>query len=361
MPWMSIAASVAGSVISGAMSSDSSDKASSAQAQSAEAGIGEQRRQFDITQANNAPFLQTGTAANRRLAQLLGIGPSTSPGFDNPAVQAEYERLLGDTVNRVSSDPNAVAQQVAAGWGSPGPTQTPVSGYGDLNRKFSASDLNADPVYQSGLKFGLDQGTGAINARATQAGGYDSGATIKALTRYATDYGSTKANESYNRYTNDQNNVYNRLAGVSGTGQVASNQIASAGQNMANNVSDLTTQAGNARAAGIVGGANAWQGAVGGVNQALGNYQNNQMLERLLTRGGSGGTYQSSSTGYSPGYDTSGTGGGWRDGGMVTGPKHEAGGVQLEAEGGEVIIPADVVRKKGSKFFAKLMADHHAR
>src|SRR4029077_7488878 len=104
----------------------------------------------------------------------------------------------------------------------------------DLLRRFSADDLQKDPVYQSGLQFGLDQGAGAINSRAIAGGGYDSGATIKALTRFANDYGSTKANESYNRYNQDQSNIYNKLAGITGTGQTATNQVGAAGQNMVN-------------------------------------------------------------------------------------------------------------------------------
>jgi len=125
-------------------------------------------------------------------------------------------------------------------------------------RPFTQADIDADPVYQSGLQFGLDEGRNAINSRAIAGGGYDSGATLKALTRFGTDYGSTKANEAYNRWTNDQSNIYNRLAGVSGTGQTAANQVQAAGTNAANMISGSYGDAGNARAASIVGGANAF-------------------------------------------------------------------------------------------------------
>jgi len=144
------------------------------------------------------------------------------------------------------------------------------------------ADIDADPVYQSGLKFGLDEGTKGINARAIAGGGYDSGATLKALTQFGNDYGSTKANESYNRYTADNTGIYNKLAGVSGGGQNAVNQVQSAGTNMANNVSGSLTDAGNSRAASIVGRANAWQDAIGGVTNSVNADSENRRLRALL-------------------------------------------------------------------------------
>jgi hypothetical protein len=235
MSW--VAAAVVGTGVAGAViGADASRGAARAQQQSAEASIGEQRRQFDITQANAAPFLQTGTAANARLRALLGLDsgdPTTSP----------------------------------------------------LLRRFTAADLETDPVYQSGLKFGLDEGRTAINARAIRSGGYDSGATLKALTRFGTDYGATKSGESYNRFRTDQGDIYNKLAGISGTGQVATNQVASAGSAAAGSIGASLADIGNARAAGIVGGANAWGGALGSVGGGVQTYQNNQLLQKILGRG----------------------------------------------------------------------------
>jgi hypothetical protein len=61
----------------------------------------------------------------------------------------------------------------------PNESANPQGGYGSLLRKFGLSDLEADPVYQTGLKFGLDTGKNAINQRAIAGGGYNSGATLK--------------------------------------------------------------------------------------------------------------------------------------------------------------------------------------
>lgn len=47
------------------------------------------------------------------------------------------------------------------------------------------------------------------------------------------------------------------------------------------------------------------------------------------------------------------------DGGLLVGPPHKRGGVHLEAEGGEMVIPKDVVRAKGVEFFNKLIQNYH--
>lgn len=311
-------------LLGGAMSADASKSASNAQTASAGQSIAEQRRQYDQTRADNSQFLGTGTQANRRLSMLLGL-PSSGPDQNDPRFKAIYDPMVAgfDQSHQArfgmsAFDPRADAASRDATLGrfkqlagdqytqQYGDNTSSDPAYGSLLKKFSSSDLAADPVYQSGLQFGADQGAGAINARATAGGMYDSGATLKALTRFGNDYGSTKANESYNRFTNDQNNTFNRLSGASGTGQVATNQVASAGSSMANNVSNDLTGAGNSRAAGIVGGANAWGGAANNASMAANNYQSNQRLMALLqNRGGSGGSAygpSSSDYGYYSGY-----------------------------------------------------------
>ena len=224
--------SAGGSILGGLLGANAAGNAADTQAQSAAASDATQRYMYDTSRADNAPFLQNGQAGSNRLARLLG--------------------LSGDTG---SSD------------------------YGSLNRKFTANDLNNDPVYQSGLQFGLDEGTKGINNQAAANGGLLSGATLKALTRYGNDYGSTKANESYNRFNTDNTNIYNRLAGISGAGQQASSQVGSAGANYGNNVSNTAMGLGNARAASGIAGANAISG---GISNAINGYNQNQLMSRIF-------------------------------------------------------------------------------
>jgi len=138
-----------------------------------------------------------------------------------------------------------------------------------LLRQFSAADMNADPVYNSGLQFGLDEGRKGLERQAAAGGSMLSGATLKALTRFGNDYGSTKANESYNRFQTNQTNNFNRLASVSGAGQTAVGQVGAAGQSMANNVSQNQLGVGNARGASTIAGTNALMGGIAGAFNGL--------------------------------------------------------------------------------------------
>lgn len=224
MPWGAVIAAGA-NLLGASMASGAAEDTANAQIYAADRAAENERAMFDITRKDYEPFRETGVSANALLKKYLGIDP-TYTGSDS----------------------------------------------GALLKRFSGQDLESDPVYQSGLKFGLDEGTKAINNRAIARGMYDSGATLKELARYGADYGSTKANEAYNRYNTDWTNIYNRLAGVSGAGQTATNAVASARGDLSNNLSNLITGQGNARAAGIVGGANAWGGALGNIANTAQNY-----------------------------------------------------------------------------------------
>jgi hypothetical protein len=202
------------------MSSDAAGNAASAQTASADQANATQRYMYDQTRADNAPFRETGLAANNALASMMKNG--------------------------------------------------------QFDRKFTAQDMAADPVYNSGLQFGLDQGTQGINRQAAAGGSFLSGATLKALTKYGNDYASTKAGDAYNRFNTDQTNQYNRYAGLSGAGQQATNQVSAAGQNMANQVSANQIGAGNANASGYVGQANAWNS---GLQNAYSGYQQNKLID----------------------------------------------------------------------------------
>lgn len=123
-----------------------------------------------------------------------------------------------------------------------------------------AQDFNAgsDPGYQ----FGLNEGLKALERTLPRAYGFDSGATLKALTRYGNDYATTKYNEAFNRDLAGKAQKYNFLAGLSGIGQTANSQVASGGMNFANNAGQNIMSGGAARAAGLVGQSNALSGAL---------------------------------------------------------------------------------------------------
>ncbi len=74
MTWFAVAASVAGPLVSGMMQSDSAGEALQSQEAGAARSDATQRYIYDTSRADNAPFQQTGVAANNRLAQLMGLG-----------------------------------------------------------------------------------------------------------------------------------------------------------------------------------------------------------------------------------------------------------------------------------------------
>jgi hypothetical protein len=125
------------------------------------------------------------------------------------------------------------------------------------------SSIASMPDYQ----FGLDQGTKALQNSASARGMTYSGQQAKALQKYGNDYAGSKLNESYNR-----------LAGIAGIGQQATNQTGALGANYANNAAGNLTDMGNARGAGYIGQGNAWNNALGG---ALNGFQDQYWMNKM--------------------------------------------------------------------------------
>lgn len=309
-------------LLGGMMGNNAAQSAAREQAASAAAAEAGINRRFDLNRADQMPFMEGGKAANSELLHLLGLKRKGETSRSNGDRNAIRQSLLGQYTSKGtgrspiqysgggmddasfnggysqgttdSMDETGLNAAIEAEMARQGTTTTPgqQEGFGDLTRDFTMADRDSDPVYQSGLQFGLDQGTDAINQRSMSGGSYDSGATLKALTKFGNDYGSTKANESYNRFNTNQGNKYNRLAGISGAGQQAVNQVGSMGMNAATQTGELQTQAGNARAAGIVGGANAWGNAFQGINQGYENNQTRNTLKDLIARNKGYGGYK---------------------------------------------------------------------
>lgn len=308
MPWIGAAISAGGSILGGLMGKDAASSASGAQQRATDMAITEARNRYNQILGMTQGYRDIGSAANNKLRSGLGLG---GPAVDTlkygngvpidsidqivgryaPADQAGVRAALGQIgVNtpegsRVGVWDNQAVSDALSGFQTP--TSDPDAGM--LTRQFNEADLAADVPYNKGLEFGLNEGRKGINERAIANGGYDSGATLKALTRFGNDYGETKAAGAQNRFTGRQSQVYNMLTGQQNVGINATNAVSGAGTNMTNQVAQLYGDQGNAQAAGIVGGANAMAGAFGGVGNAIQGYQNNNILQQLLRRGGTTG------------------------------------------------------------------------
>lgn len=122
----------------------------------------------------------------------------------------------------------------------------------DFQRDFSMGDFQADPGYQ----FRMQEGMKALQGSAAARGSLNSGATLKALTKYGQDFASNEYTNAYNRFNSDRDRRFNRLASLAGVGQTATNQMQAANTNFGNSMADLAMGVGNARAASHINQAN---------------------------------------------------------------------------------------------------------
>jgi hypothetical protein len=160
------------------------------------------------------------------------------------------------------------SQQPAVNIGAPN--------FGSLMKNFTGEDLANEPGYQ----FGLNEGMNALNNRFAAGGKYFSGAALKGATKYAQDYAGTKYGDAFNRDSANKTRQYNFLTGAVGTGQNAAAMTGQAGSNMVNQVGANTTALGNAQGAASIAQGNALNS---GIQNAIGSYQQNELMNRIFS------------------------------------------------------------------------------
>lgn len=224
--------SAIGAVVGAGASLLGASKASKAQRQAADQaaatermGIEEQRRQYDLTRSDYAPYREAGYGA---LTDIVS-------GVDD-----------GSLVN--APDPGAFRE---------------------------------DPGY----RFSFDEGMRAAMRGAAASGSIGSGGTLKALTRYGQGMADQQYGTWYDRQRQVQGDKFNRLAAIAGIGQTATNATAQAGANAAGNIqqglsgiANTQLQAGNARASGYASMAQ-------GVNNAIGMGMNAYTMNNMFGGG----------------------------------------------------------------------------
>lgn len=226
--------------------------------------------------AHHAADVQS--ASSRQALSNLQGQQENAQNFQNgvwQGTQQNYQPYLG-LGNQAAG--NLLGQTTAPGQGL-------LQAYGSFQAP-TMQDAENDPGYQ----FALQQGTRAINQNAAANGTLMSGNTGTALQQYGQGLAGQAYNDVYNRALNtyntnqqnfnqNQSNQFNRLAALAGLGQSSASQLGGLGQSAANTNAniDLTSgqqqaqqinNVGAARASGIVGGANAWQGALSGLGGA---------------------------------------------------------------------------------------------
>lgn len=159
---------------------------------------------------------------------------------------------------------------------------------------------------QPGYQFGLNQGINSAQGSQAAQGGLYSGAALKALTQYGNDYATTKYQDAFNNAQSSFGNRWNRLAGLAGIGQTATQQGVASGQNYANQTGALMTNNANAQGAAGIAQGNVFGNLANQAGSAAKNYWGSP----------SSGNFQAT-----PGVGGNGAGGSpdgyWADGGPV--------------------------------------------
>jgi hypothetical protein len=213
-----------------------------------------------------------------------GIGAAANIYSANKASNAQTEagKQANETQREMFNQARSDLQPWrTAGEGALGQLTQGIQPGGDLVRPFTMADFENDPVTKASFRYGLDEGTKGINRMFGARGMSKSGAAIKALDRFTTDYVGSKAGESYNRFTGNQSNVYNRLAGVAGTGQTAATQTANLGVTTGANIGNTQMGIANARGAASIATGNAISNAASNIGNA---YQTQFYLDSLRDR-----------------------------------------------------------------------------
>ncbi len=114
----------------------------------------------------------------------------------------------------------------------------------DMTTRFSAQDFRADPGYQ----YRLSEAQKGMDRSQAARGMLNSGAALKEAMRVNQRMASDEYLNAYNRWAQQNSDIYNRLAGLANTGQQTSNQLAQLSGNYASQYGQNIGQAANARA-----------------------------------------------------------------------------------------------------------------
>ena len=245
MPPAVIAAGIgaAGAIGGGLIASSASKKAARVQEQAARDATSAQERMFQRQTELQEPFRQGGLTAQQEIMQLLGIG--------------------GDKT---------------------------AAGYGSMAKAFGTDQFQQDPGYA----FRQAEGMKALERSAAARGNLLSGSTMKGIQRFGQDLASQEYQNAFNRFQVERSARLNPLQSLMGSGQSATNVMTGAAGQMGQNEASNIYNAGQARASGYIGSANALNTALGQIGgmaaqmpmqNAMINYYNRAPADSL---GGSG-------------------------------------------------------------------------
>lgn len=223
----------AAGVIGGFFRKKGAESAAEAQAGAADRATEAQLLMWRKGREDMLPWLETGGAATRKLADLMGL---ETPG------QEKSER------------------------------------FGELAEFIDPAAFKEDPGY----KFRLAEGEKAINRMASSTGSFFSGERGKALVGYAGDMASQGYGDWFNRQRAERGDIYGRLAGMSSEGRAAGTTTAAAGIRTGEGIAATERYAGNAMAQGYLRQGEAQASTYAGVANAATSYTQNRMFMDMM-------------------------------------------------------------------------------
>ena len=254
-----VAAAVIGSAAVGVYSanqaSNAAEDAAATQADSAAAGIAEQRRQFDAIRELLQPYVNVGGTADRE-------------EFD----AQEYLRQNPDVAADAywGANPEAHYNQFGMREGRTRPVRVIAGQRGSLTGQQDLIGLNGAPAQQLAIDaierspmFStlMRQGENAILQNASATGGLRGGNTQRALAEFRPNLLAALIDQQYSR-----------LGGLTQLAQNSAAGVGTAGLSTGNNISNLLQQQGAAVAGGQLAGGAAAGGYASAINGALGLY-----------------------------------------------------------------------------------------
>ena len=185
-------------------------------------------------------------------------------------------RLLNKLLNRPVRNTNKPAQTLAyRGYGLQAGGEL-VNRLTQLSSPFNPTiaELEATPGYQ----FAKTQGLQAVQNAAAAKGLGISGAALKGAANFATGLADNTYKTQFDIDQANKTNSFNKLLSLTNVGANAAASTGQFGQQAAQNAGQFSTSGANAQAAGTIGGINA---LTGGFNNAVNNYQNYNLMNKL--------------------------------------------------------------------------------
>ena len=223
------------SLLGGYMASQGAQAGAQTQANAMNRSADLQKQMFDVQNAQQAPYRQSGYNA---LNQIGALGSGTYGIYDKTG--------------------NVTGQGTGSGY---------------LTQQFGPEQFAAgiDPGYA----FRLQQGQMANKNMSNQAGGMIGGNALKGLQDYTQGQASQEYGNAFNRFQTQRGNIYNSLASIAGLGQTSLGQTSALSGQTAQGMGSAIAGAGSAIGAGQVASGNA---IGGGITGAGNGYMLSQML-----------------------------------------------------------------------------------